>query len=122
VSPAPFRRRRPTRGSCGSRRTSRPTPAAWHIGENGTVNWEVAGQVDHYKVDLTRNGGQSWTTLASDIPGNQHHLTVGVDPPASASAHVRVEAFGPTGNVIATSGAFHIGGGPPHRGRRNSRD
>ena len=98
------------------------TPPEWVIGENGTVNWEVEGEADHYKVDLTRNGGQSWTTLASDVPGSQHHLTVGVDPPASTNAHVRVEAFGPTGSVFATSGAFRIGGRPPHRGGRNPRD
>ena len=98
------------------------TPAAWHIGENGTVNWTVAGAVDHFKVDLSRNGGQSWTTLAADVPGGQHHLTVGVDPPASTNARVRVEAFGSSGTTIATTGAFHIVGGPPHRGGRHPRD
>lgn len=98
------------------------TPASWHIGENGTVNWEVAGEVDHFKVDLSRNGGQSWTTLAADVPGSQHHLTVGVDPPVSTNAHVRVEAFGSAGTTIATTGAFHIVAAPPHRGGRHPRD
>jgi hypothetical protein len=94
------------------------TPTAWHIGENGTVNWTVAGDVDHYTVDLTRNSGQSWTTLVENLPGSQHHLTVPVDPPASTSARVRVKAFGPTGSTVATSGAFRIGSAPPRRGGR----
>jgi hypothetical protein len=98
------------------------TPPPWHIGENGTVNWTVAGQVDHYKVELTRNGSQSWTTLADNLPGAQHRLTVGVDPPVSDNCHVRVHAIGPDGSTTATSGRFHIVGSPPHRGGRNPRD
>ena len=98
------------------------TPAAWHIGENGTVNWDVAGSVDHTKVELSRNGGQSWTTLAENVPSTQHHLTVGVDPPVSDNCHVRVHAVGPSGTTTATSGRFHIVGSPPHRGGRNPRD
>jgi hypothetical protein len=98
------------------------TPPPWHVGENGTVNWEVAGDVDHYKVELSRNGGQSWTTIGANVPGNQHHLTIGVDPPVSNSCRVRVEAFGPSGSATAMSGPFHIVGGPPHRGGRNPRD
>ena len=98
------------------------TPAPWHVGENGTVHWDVAGSVDHYKIELTRNGGQSWTTLASNVPGTQHHFTVGVDPPVSTSCRVRVTAVGPQGSTVATSGVFHIMGSPPHRGGRNPRD
>ena len=98
------------------------TPPPWHVGENGTVNWTVAGNADHFKVELSRNGGQSWTTIGANVPGTQHHLTVGVDPPVSNNCHARVTAVGPHGTVSATSGPFHIVGGPPHRGGRNPRD
>jgi len=98
------------------------TPTAWHVGENGTVNWTVSGNVEHFKAELSRNGGQSWTTLADNVPGTQHHLTVGVDLPLSTHCHVRVTAVGPNGTVSATTGVFHIVGGPPHRGDRTPRD
>lgn len=98
------------------------TPPPWHVGENGTVNWTAAGAVDHFKVELSRNGGQSWTTLADHVVATQHHLTVGVDPPVTNSARVRVHAVGPTGTTAATSGPFHIVGAPPHHGGRNPRD
>lgn len=98
------------------------TPPPWHVGENGTVSWDVLGEVDHYKVQLSRNGGQSWTTLDANLAGSQHHLTVGVDPPVSNACRVRVEAFGPAGPTVATSGVFHIVGGPPHHGGRGPRD
>jgi hypothetical protein len=98
------------------------TPPLWQIGEDGTVNWTVVGDVDHYKVDLTRDGGQSWAPLASNVPGTQHHLTVGVDPPASTHCRVRVEAFGGGHTTTATSGVFHIGGRPPHHGGHGPRD
>ena len=98
------------------------TPPPWHIGEDGTVNWTAAGDVDHFTVELTRNGGQSWTTLASNVPGSQHHLTVGVDPPASISCRVRVEAFGGGRSKTAVSGPFHIVGAPARHGGSRPRD
>jgi hypothetical protein len=98
------------------------TPAPWYVGEDGTVHWTTAGAVDHFKVELSRNGGQSWTTLADNVAGAQHHLTVGVDPPVSNSCRVRVEAFGPNGTATAVSGTFHIVGRPPRRGGRGPRD
>jgi hypothetical protein len=98
------------------------TPPAWHVDDNGTVSWEVAGDVDHFKVELLRNGGQSRTSLAADAPGTQRHLTVAVDPPASDNCRVRVHAFGSSGSTSAESGVFRIIGGRPHRGGRNPRD
>jgi hypothetical protein len=98
------------------------TPPPWHVGEDGTVHWTAAGDVDHFKVDLTRNGGQSWTPLAANVPGSQHHLTVGVDPPVSVHCRVRVEAFGPGHSTIATSGVFRIGAAPARHGGSPPRD
>ena len=98
------------------------TPPTWHIGEDGTVNWTAAGDIDHFKVQLSRNGGQSWTTLVENVASNQHHLTVGVDPPVSTNCRVRVEAFGPHGTTIASCGRFHIAGVPPHHGGHGPRD
>jgi hypothetical protein len=98
------------------------TPPPWHIGEDGTVNWTAAGDVDHFEVELTRDGGQSWTTLASNVPGSQHHLTVGVDPPVSTHCRVRVHAFGAAHSTTALSGVFRITGAPVRHGRQGPRD
>ena len=50
------------------------TPPTWHIEDDGMVSWTVAGNVDHFKVELSRNGGQSWTTLAANVAHRLHHL------------------------------------------------
>jgi len=90
----------------------------WHFDGDVSVSWDAVGDVDHFKVQLSRDGGNSWSTLAASVAGSVRHLDVSVDPPASSNCRVKVEAFGPTGSVVAEGGVFHIGGAPPpHRGR-----
>jgi hypothetical protein len=87
--------------------------AVWHIDSNDSVSWSAAGDIDHFKVELSRDGGSSWTTLAANVAGSVRHLDVSVDAPISSHCHVRVEAFGPTGSVTAQGGTFHIAGARP---------
>jgi hypothetical protein len=98
------------------------TPATWHIGEEGSLSWDAVGNVDHFKVDFSRDGGHTWTTLAANVAGSERHLTVPIEPPASTSCRVRVTAFGGGHSTSATSGNFRVAGVPPHHGGRGPRD
>jgi hypothetical protein len=88
---------------------TRPTAGAlWHIDSDATVEWSVDGSFDHFEVDLSRDGGQTWATIASNLGGSVRQFTVGVDPPQSQHARVRVKGTGPAGSRAAESGTFRI--------------
>lgn len=97
-------------------------PTRWPIGEDATISWDAAGDVDHFSVALSRDGGHQWTTLASTVAGTERRLTIAVSPPASANCRVKVEAFGAAGSTIAEGGVFHIAGAPPRRDGHGPRD
>jgi len=89
--------------------------ALWHIDGDATVEWSVAGSFDGFEVDLSRDAGQTWTTIASNLGGSIRRITVGVDAPQSQHARVRVKGTGPAGSRTAESGTFRIQ--LPHVGR-----
>ncbi len=95
-------------------RVSRPGAGTiWHLGDEATIAWDAHGEVSHFVVRFSRDGGHSWTTLSSNVDGAERQISVPVDPPASENCKVRVEAVGPTGSESDDSdGFFRIR--PPH--------
>jgi hypothetical protein len=86
------------------------SPAAgenWAIGTSHTMSWSgnlPAGTTS--VVELSRDGGASWTTLASAASGGSLAWTA--TAPATSTALVRVTANGGV-PAVATSGLFIIG-------------
>jgi hypothetical protein len=90
-------------------RVTRPAAhAVWHMGDEATIVWEAGGQIDHFKVQLSRDGGHIWSTLVANVAGSERQVHVPVDPPASERCQVRVEAQGPTGSGSDRSATFGI--------------
>ena len=89
--------------------TSPNTRVNWRMGDTARIAWSVVGSVDSFTIQLSRNNGQSWTTVASNVSGAQREFTCPVDPPASESCKVRVTAHWSGGTVSDQSDTvFHI--------------
>ncbi len=43
------------------------------LGSSQNITWTSAGQISQVKIELSRNGGNSWTTLASSTPNDGTH-------------------------------------------------
>jgi hypothetical protein len=80
--------------------------ASWTIGTAQPITWTTnlpaSGAV---KIELSRNGGTSYTTLSSSAP-NSGSFTWTVTGPATSSALVRVSANGFTASAV--SGKFSL--------------
>jgi hypothetical protein len=85
-----------------------PAHAIWHLGDEATIKWEAGGQIDSFKIQLSRDTGHTWTTLASNVAGDERQIVVPVDPPASEHCEIRIDAQGPTGSGSDRSGLFRI--------------
>ena len=88
--------------------TSPAAGASWAIGTARTISWTsnlAAGTT--VSVALSRDGGTTWTSLASAVPASGS-LAWTATGPATSAAIVRVTANGSV-PASATSGAFAIG-------------
>jgi hypothetical protein len=94
--------------------TSPNTRVIWRLGETGRIAWSHTGPVDHFTIQLSRDNGHSWTTVASNVSGGDREFMCPVDPPASNSCKVRVRATWSGGSVSDESDTvFEIGGPGP---------
>jgi hypothetical protein len=88
--------------------TSPAAGASWAIGTARTISWSsnlAAGTT--VRVDLSRDGGTTWTALASASPASGS-LAWTATSPATTTARGRVTANGGV-PAVGTSGAFTIG-------------
>jgi hypothetical protein len=61
----------------------------WALGSSQKITWSSAGITGNVNIQLSRNGGSTWTTIISNTPndGNQAWTVTG---PAAAQARVKV--------------------------------
>ena len=89
--------------------TSPTAGASWAIGTARTISWASTNLPagDTVRVELSRDGGASWTTLAAAAPATGS-LPWTASAPATTVAIVRVSANGSV-PAVGASGAFAIG-------------
>ena len=89
--------------------TSPTAGASWAIGTVRTISWTSSNLPagDTVRVELSRDGGASWTTLAAAASATGS-LPWTASAPATTAAIVRVSANGSV-PAVGTSGAFAIG-------------
>jgi hypothetical protein len=79
---------------------------AWQIGTQHSISWTSVNISSTVKIELSRNHGSSWTTLAASAPNNGSWLWT-VTAPASGTCLIRVTDV--SGNPTDTSdGDFSI--------------
>jgi len=64
----------------------------WAIGNTQTISWTSSGLTGNVKIELSRNGGASWSPIATNTPndGTQTWIVTG---PATAQARIRVTSL-----------------------------
>lgn len=86
-----------------------PQPGdVWNKGDSYEIQWENSGYVGNVNILLSRNGGNTFTTIASNIE-NTGSYTWEI-PPGSKSkrAKIKIEAVNNTEISCETSGNFRI--------------
>lgn len=78
------------------------------LGSSQNITWNSAGQISQVKIELSRNGGNSWTTLASSTPNDGAHPWT-VSGSASDNCLLRISDTGDGIPRDVSDAAFAIG-------------
>jgi len=62
----------------------------WGIGDTERVEWSNPGGYSSFTLQVSRNGGSSWSTIESDLPGNYYYRDWTVTGYESATCRIRV--------------------------------
>jgi len=79
----------------------------WKINTNKTIQWTSGGVSGDVRIELSRNGGASWTVLFSSTP-NDGSQTWKVTGPATTAARIRITSGSDSGIYDASDGNFVI--------------
>ncbi|HEY1268210.1 MAG TPA: hypothetical protein VGH16_13230 [Candidatus Binatia bacterium] len=83
--------------------------AAWTIGSRQNISWGFRGMPGKAKIDISRDGGVTWTSISSKKGiNNVGILTWKVAKPATNNARIRVCILGSTSTTCDMSEAFRI--------------
>lgn len=79
-------------GSIPALRVAAPNGGeTWPIGTTQTITWTSTALSGNVNIDLSRDGGTTWTTVATDIPNTgQYNWTV--TGPATSRARIRLRS------------------------------
>ena len=84
----------------------------WPLGSAQTIRWTSTGlaATSPVRIGLSRNGGATWSTLASSTPNDGTHAWT-VSGPATTQARIRITsiASGKTGVADTSDGDFTLG-------------
>jgi hypothetical protein len=80
---------------------------AWIIGSTRAITWTSSGITGYVKIELSRNGGTSWTTLLSGT-FNDGLQSWRVTRPATTQALIRITSLSDSGAVDTSNSNFSI--------------
>lgn len=84
----------------------------WYIGDTKNITWESQYVTGDVRIEISRDGGSSWATIANSTP-NDGSLTWTITGPVSTSCVVRVTSLNiPSVNDVSNS-SFTITEKPP---------
>lgn len=87
--------------------TSPTEGATWIKGSRYNITWSITGSITRVDINLSRDGGATWTPLATGVDASLGSFNVKAKKPKSTSAIVRVSDAGSSG-VSGQSGTFTI--------------
>jgi hypothetical protein len=82
----------------------------WPIGSTQKILWSTTGFIGNVKIDVSRNGGSTWTTLISSTT-NDGSYDWKVVTPLSTTARIRVSSYDDPSVLDISNADFRIGGG-----------
>lgn len=80
----------------------------WNVGESRTITWENFGNPGaSVKIELSRDGGATWSTIAASTPNDQSHPWT-VSAPGSTQCRIRVTSTSTAAYTDTSNGNFTI--------------
>lgn len=79
----------------------------WRVGKTVNVSWTTSGLSGQVKVELSRDGGASWSTLAAATP-NDGRQAFKASRPTTTRARVRVSSVAAPQVMDTSDGNFRI--------------
>ncbi|HEV8438171.1 MAG TPA: hypothetical protein VGT40_08755 [Methylomirabilota bacterium] len=87
-----------------------PGASTWPIGSTQTITWASTGLVGNVKIELSRDGGTSWTLINGSTPNDGTYTWIATGP-ATTQARVRVTSLTNPSVSDISDNNFTIGGG-----------
>ena len=82
----------------------------WGVGDTKRIQWSPTGTFTSFTTQVSRNGGSTWSTLESGLPGNYTYRDWVVTSPGSTSCRIKVIGYYSGGSVEDISNSnFTIG-------------
>ncbi|MCS6784045.1 MAG: Ig-like domain-containing protein, partial [Candidatus Caldarchaeum sp.] len=79
----------------------------WEIGTTQTITWSSLQYQGTVKIEISRNGGRSWTTIVSSTPNDGSHPWT-VRGPLTSNALIRITSNQNPSNSDTSNAAFSI--------------
>jgi len=79
----------------------------WYVGGPKTITWTSQGVTGNVKIEISRDGGSTWSTITSST-ANDGSYTWTVTTPASMNCRVRVTSLSHTGVSDISNANFEI--------------
>jgi|GEM_PF-2634473 len=77
----------------------------WQVATTQQILWSSVGTFTSFDLHISRNGGSTWTTIETGLPGNYTYRNWTVTSPASTSCRMRVTGYYTGGSVQDASNA-----------------
>jgi hypothetical protein len=91
--------------------TSPNSGQVWPIGSSNAITWNSSGLTGNVRIEVSRNGGATWTTIISSTPNDGTHTWL-VTGPATTQGRIRVKSVtDPTVSDMSDANVTFGGGG-----------
>jgi FtsP/CotA-like multicopper oxidase with cupredoxin domain len=84
----------------------------WNVGTTQTITWTSVGVAGSVKIDLSRDGGTTWTTLLASTTNDGTQAWV-VTTPTTATARIRISSLSFPAVLDTSNANFTIAPAPP---------
>ncbi len=82
----------------------------WRVGDTRRVQWTHSGGFTSFTIQVSRNGGSSWSNVETGLPGHYTYRDWAVTGPGSSSCRIKVIGYYSGGSTQDTSSSnFTIG-------------
>ncbi len=75
----------------------------WEVGNAKQIQWTQTGTFDSFTIQISRDGGLTWSDIESGLPGNYTYRDWTVTPPESTSCQIKVIGYYAGGSIDDSS-------------------
>ena len=79
----------------------------WYAGTTNNIEWTTAGgNIDHLRIDFSRNGGKDWQNLTTNAPNTGSYAwNIQPDTISTYRSRIKLEGYNSGNNLLGTDGS-----------------